>query len=156
MTTNHDDFMEKALEEGRKGAAEGNTPVGSVIVRDGEVIGVGRNRVNSDTDPTAHAEVDAIRDACRNIGSTDLSGAVCYTSMEPCPMCCWAIHASGCDGVVLGSRHADFVDSGGRDYGEYTVERLMELTGRDMKILTGVRLDDCNAVRREWLTRSGG
>jgi tRNA(Arg) A34 adenosine deaminase TadA len=147
--------MDLALDEGRKGGADGNVPVGSVIVRDGEVIGVGRNRVNSDTDPTAHAEVDAIRDACRNTGSNDLSGAVCYTSMEPCPMCCWAIHAAGCDGMVLGSRHSDFVDAGGRDYGEYTVERLMELTGSSLDIETGVRLVECNSVRRAWLSVSG-
>lgn len=154
MSTDHNAFMDRALEEGRKGGAEGNTPVGSVIVRDGEVIGVGRNRVNSDTDPTAHAEVDAIRDACCNIDSTDLSGAVCYTSMEPCPMCCWAIHAAGCDGMVLGARHPDFVEAGGADYGEYTVERLIEITDRTLKIETGVRLEDCTAVRHEWLAKN--
>ncbi len=155
MAADHDKFMDIALDESRKGGAEGNSPVGSVIVRNGEVIGVGRNRVNSDTDPTAHAEVDAIRDACRNIGSTDLSGAVCYTSMEPCPMCCWAIHAAGCDGVVLGSRHADFTSAGGKDYGKYSVETLLELTGRALDIKTGVRLEECNALRRDWLASSG-
>ncbi len=148
MSVDHEKYMDIALEEGRKGAAEGNSPVGSVIVRDGEVIGVGRNRVNSDTDPTAHAEVDAIRDACRNIGSTDLSGAVCYTSMETCPMCCWAIEAAGCSGVILGSRHADFRDT--RDYGDYSVESLMKLTGRSLDVVTNVKIDECNAVRREW------
>ena len=155
MAINHNKFMDIALDEGRKGGADGNVPVGSVIVRDGEVIGVGRNRVNSDTDPTAHAEVDAIRDACRNIGSTDLSGAICYTSMEPCPMCCWAIHASGCDGVVLGSRHADFATAGGQVYGKYSVEWLMESTHRSLDIETDVRIDECNALRRDWLSSSG-
>jgi len=154
MTSDHTKFMDLALEEGRKGGADGNVPVGSVIVRDGEVIGVGRNRANSDMDATAHAEVDAIRDACRNIGSADLSGAVCYTSMEPCPMCCWAIHASGCGGVVLGGRHADFTALGGADYGNYSVEWLMEKTGRTLDIETGVRLEECNAVRRDWLAKS--
>lgn len=154
MTDDHNKFMDLALEEGRKGGADGNVPVGSVIVRNGEVIGVGRNRVNSDTDPTAHAEVDAIRDACRNIDSTDLSGAVCYTSMEPCPMCCWAIHASGCDSVVLGSRHAEFTASGGANYGNYSVEWLMEKTDRSLDIENGVRLEECNALRRDWLSKS--
>jgi guanine deaminase len=152
MSADHDKYMDIALEEGRKGAAEGNPPVGSVIVRDGEIIGVGRNRVNSDTDPTAHAEVDAIRDACRNIGSTDLSGAVCYTSMEPCPMCCWAIEAAGCSGVVLGSRHTDFRGASARDYGQYSVETLMKLTGRSLDIVTDVKIDECNTVRRDWNT----
>ncbi len=156
MPVDHDKFMDIALEEGRKGGAEGNPPVGSVIVRDGEVIGIGRNRVNSDTDPTAHAEVDAIRDACRNIGSTDLSGAVCYTSMEPCPMCCWAIEAAGCGGVVLGSRHAEFRGVSARDYGGYSVEALLELTGCSYDIVTDVRIDECNAVRLEWIAGGDG
>lgn len=151
MATDHDKFMDMCLEEGRKGAAEGNPPIGSVIVRDGEVIGVGRNRVQSDTDPTAHAEVDAIRDACRKTGSTDLSGAVCYTSMEPCPMCCWAIEAAGCEGVVLGSRHAEFRGVAGRDYGEYSVETLMKLTGHTLDLVTGVRVEECDQIRRDWL-----
>ena len=154
MTDEHEQFIDRALEEGRKGGADGNVPVGSVIVRNGEVIGVGRNRANSDCDPTAHAEVDAIRDACRNIGSTDLSGAVCYTSMEPCPMCCWAIHVSGCDGLVLGARHADFTSSGGANYGDYSVEWLMDKTGRSLDIENGVRLEECNTLRRNWLAKS--
>lgn len=156
MEKNHDHFMDLALEQGRKGGENGNVPVGSVIVRGGEVIGVGRNRVNSDTDPTAHAEVDAIRDACRNIGSTDLTGAVCYTSMEPCPMCCWAIEAAGCDGVVLGSRHADFRGVAGRDYGDYSVESLMALTGRTLDLVTGVKQAECDAVRRDWIDSGKG
>ncbi len=151
MTDDHDHFMELALVESRKAGAEGNAPVGSIIVRNGEVIGVGRNRVNSQTDPTAHAEVDAIRDACQNIGSTDLSGALCYTAMEPCPMCCWAIEASGCSGVVMGARHGDFRGPGGDDYGAYTVEALLAMTGRSLEVVTGIKDDDCNALRREWV-----
>ncbi len=154
MTADHEKFMDIALEEGRKGATEGNPPVGSVIVRNGEIIGVGRNRVNSDIDPTAHAEVDAIRDACRNINSTDLSGAVCYTSMEPCPMCCWAIEAAGCEGLVMGSRHADFRGTAPRDYGGYSVEALLELTGCSLDVVTDIKLDECNDVRRAWYAES--
>lgn len=153
MICDHTKFMDLALEEGLKGGTDGNVPVGSVIVRNGEVIGVGRNRANSDLDATAHAEVDAIRDACRNIGSTDLSGTVCYTSMEPCPMCCWAIHSSGCDGLVLGARHADSTASGGADYGNYSVEWLIEKTGHTLDIENGVQLEECNAVRRDWLAK---
>lgn len=83
MNGDHDHFMGIALAESQKAAAAGNSPVGSIIVRDGEVIGVGQNRVTSDNDPTAHAEVDAIRDACTKLGTTDLNGAYCYTSMDP-------------------------------------------------------------------------
>ena len=67
-------------------------PFGAVIVRDGEVIGRGRNRVLADRDPTAHAEVLAIRDACRSVGDHRLTGGVVYASSEPCPMCLAALY----------------------------------------------------------------
>ena len=153
MTFDHTKFMDLALEEGFKGGTDGNVPVDSGIVRNREVIVVDRNQENSKLDATTHAEADAIRDACRNIGSTDLSGAVCYTSMEPCPMCCWAIHATGCDGLVLGVRHADFTASGGADYGNYSVEWLIEKAGRTLEIENGVRLEKCNTMRRDWLAK---
>ena len=71
----HDRFMDLALEEGRKGELEGNVPVGSVIVRNDEVIGRGRNETRSGPDATAHAEVQAIRDACHRENTCDLTGA---------------------------------------------------------------------------------
>ena len=154
MSVDHGHFMDIAIAESRKAEAAGNSPVGSVIVRDGAVIGLGQNRVTSDTDPTAHAEVDAIRDACRKLGTTDLSGAVCYTSMEPCPMCCWAIKTSGLAGMVIGARHADMHDINppAKRYGKYTVEALNELTDAGLEIVTGVRLAECIEMRRNWLS----
>lgn len=146
----HEHFMRLAIEEGRKGEAAGNRPIGSVIVRDGAVIGVGRNTVESECDPTSHAETVAIRDACRKLGVTDLGGATLYTTMEPCPMCQWAITIAGISELVLGARHADFAP---HDYGDYTVERLLELTGRQMTVVTGVLQDECIAIRREWMAK---
>ncbi len=151
MTTEHEKFMALALAEAREAAAEGNSPVGSILVRDGEVIGVGRNRVNSDCDPTAHAEVDAIRDACRKLSVTDLAGAVCYTTMEPCPMCCWAIEAAGCAGLVMGARHGDFSVPGLRDYKDYSVEALIAMTGAGYTIVTGIEHEACRQERQAWL-----
>ena len=69
-------------------------PFGAIIVKDGKIIGSGSNRITADLDPTAHGEVVAIRDACKNIASIDLSGCEIYTSAEPCPMCCAAIYWS--------------------------------------------------------------
>lgn len=151
MTPEHEKFMALALTEARAAAAEGNTPVGSVIVRDGAVIGVGRNRVNSQCDPTAHAEVDAIRDACRKAGVTHLAGALCYTTMEPCPMCCWAIEAAGCAGLVMGARHGDFSGPHMRDYADYTVEALIAMTGAGYTVVTGVERETCRRERQAWL-----
>ena len=154
MTANdHDRYMGLALEEGRKGELEGNVPVGSVIVRDGEVIGQGHNEATSAPDATAHAEVQAIRDACRRESSLDLAGATLYTTMEPCPMCCWAILEAGIGRLVLGGRH-----EGMRKYGidrrttlgGYAVETLLELTNRKLDLVTDVRSHDCERMRVEW------
>ncbi len=89
--------LDRAIELSRTGmlAREGG-PFGAVVVRDGAVIGEGWNRVTSTADPTAHAEVVAIRDACRRVGSFELDGAVVYASCEPCPMCWGAIHWARC------------------------------------------------------------
>jgi tRNA(adenine34) deaminase len=153
MTEAHDHFMQLALAEAGKAEAEGNIPVGSLIVRDGAVIGIGRNRARSSNDPTAHAEVDAIRDACRKLGTTDLSGATCYTTMEPCPMCCWALQEANVDGLVLGARHAGLKRT---DYGSYAVESLMQMTNRGIDLVTGVKEGTCEDLRRRWQASHAG
>lgn len=87
------DFLEQAVElsmENVKNKLGG--PFGAVIVRDNEIIGKGTNRVTSLNDPTAHAEIMAIRDACKNVASFSLAGSDIYTSCEPCPMCLAAIY----------------------------------------------------------------
>ena len=88
---NHNYFMGEALRLAREAMADGDVPVGCVIVRDGEIIGRGRNRREADGDATAHAEVEAIRDACARLGSWRLHRCVLYVTLEPCPMCAGAI-----------------------------------------------------------------
>lgn len=81
-------------------------PFGAIIVKDGEIIGKGYNMVISTNDPTAHAEITAIRQACANIGSFDLSGSVLYTTCEPCPMCFSAVYWANIREVIFSlSRH---------------------------------------------------
>ncbi len=150
MTEEHTGFMDRCLQEAAAGEAAGDIPVGSLIVRNGEILGIGRNRARSGHDPTAHAEVDAIRDACAKGETTDLSGATCYTTMEPCPMCCWALQEAGITRLVLGARH---VDLGRTDYGGYSVEALLSLTARTLDLVTGVRSEECAAIRRNWSAR---
>ena len=87
----HEAYMSQALELAREAASGGDVPVGCVIVRDGEVIGRGRNRREEAGDATAHAEVEAIRDACARLGSWRLHRCVLYVTLEPCPMCAGAI-----------------------------------------------------------------
>lgn len=87
------DYMLRSVELSREKMHEHDGgPFAAVIVLDGEIVGEGWNRVTSSNDPTAHAEVDAIRDACHRLGTFSLEGAVIYTSCEPCPMCLAAIY----------------------------------------------------------------
>ncbi|NCB18173.1 MAG: nucleoside deaminase [Bacteroidia bacterium] len=82
------EFMKKALEIASGNAStQGGGPFGAVIVKDGKVVSAAGNTVTPDNDPTAHAEVNAIRNACKELKTFDLSGCVLYTSCEPCPMC---------------------------------------------------------------------
>ncbi|WP_165251015.1 nucleoside deaminase [Paludisphaera soli] len=99
-------FMRRAIANARKAGIEEKTgwPFGAVIVgRDGQVLGDGSNHVFANFDPTAHAEVQAIRAACAAIKSFSLEGCILYTSSEPCPMCLAAAYWSGVDGIVYGA-----------------------------------------------------
>ena len=97
-------FMKLALQEAKEGIEnnEGG-PFGAVIVKNGKIIGKGHNRVVLKNDPTAHAEIEAIRDACKNINSFSLEGCEIYTTCEPCPMCFSAIHWARLDKVYYGA-----------------------------------------------------
>lgn len=92
---NHDEvFMRRALELAAEGAAAGEVPVGAVVVRDGVILGEGFNRPLGGVDPTAHAEIEALRAAARRIGNYRLTGSTLYVTLEPCTMCAGAlVHA---------------------------------------------------------------
>ena len=101
-------------------------PFGACVVRNGEVIGKGANSVLKNNDPTAHAEVSAIRDACKNINSYDLSGCELYTSCYPCPMCLSAIIWSNIKVVYYGNTKEDAAKMGFRD--DYIYEYIGDLS----------------------------
>ena len=108
--------MKIAIEEARTGITAGHGgPFGCVIVRDGKVVGRGHNEVIKQNDPTCHGEVTAIRDACKNLGTYDLSGCELYTTAEPCPMCRGAIMWSNIRKVYFGCNIADTDSIGFRD-----------------------------------------
>lgn len=98
-----------ATENVRTGAGG---PFGAVIVRDGEVVAMGVNRVTSSNDPTAHAEICAIRSACLVLGRFDLSGCTIYSSCEPCPMCLTAILWARCEALYFASTAEDAAQAG--------------------------------------------
>ena len=146
MTEAHERFMQIAMEEARRGAAEGNAAVGSVVVHGEDLVARGRNLVATASDPTAHAETVALRNAGAAVGHTDFSGFTLYTTFEPCPMCCGAILASGVSTLVLGARFSDVSSR----WGDYSVEKLLEITGRDgqLRVITGVFPEQCHDLRR--------
>ncbi|XP_022791884.1 uncharacterized protein LOC111331108 isoform X3 [Stylophora pistillata] len=101
-------FMGRAIALSDEGPSKGHGgPFGAVIVKDGQIIGEGFNREVIDCDPTAHGEMTAIRQACKNIKSTDLSGCEIYTSWEPCAMCSSAIWLCRLDRLYYGNRYED-------------------------------------------------
>ena len=100
----HQTYMARALELAAQAAQVGDVPVGCVIVRDGEIIGEGRNRREENVDATAHAELEAIRDACQRVGSWRLHGCTLYVTLEPCPMCAGGIINARIEQVRYGAK----------------------------------------------------
>jgi len=97
------EWMELALEEARHAGDDGEVPVGAVVVRDGEVLGRGCNRPVAAHDPTAHAEIVALREAAAMVGNYRLPGATLYVTLEPCPMCIGAIIHARVARLVFGA-----------------------------------------------------
>lgn len=100
-------FMQMAIDLSIENVKNGGGPFGAVIVRNGEIIATGANRVTANNDPTAHAEVSAIRAACAKVGNFKLEGATCYTSCEPCPMCLSALYWAGVERIFYGNTKDD-------------------------------------------------
>ncbi len=143
MPTDHEKFMEMALEEARKGEAKGNSPVGTVIVKSGKFIAGGHNKAISDLDVTSHAETDALRNAGPALGHTDLTGCTLYTTQEPCMMCAGAIVFAGVDTLVMGGNYNKNYGT----YGDYSVEKAFELVERgSIQVIRGVLVDECEAM----------
>jgi len=107
------EFMAQAvfMAEGNVKSMKGG-PFGAVVVKDGEIVGIGNNQVTVNNDPTAHAEIIAIRDATSNLGTFDLSGCEIYSSCEPCPMCLGAIYWARLDKLYYGSTKDDATKAG--------------------------------------------
>ena len=113
MTEQDLGFLRQAIELAAKNVETGRGgPFGAVVVRKGEVVGTGVNRVTSTPDPTAHAEVEAIRDACRAMGTFSLAGCTIYSSCEPCPMCLAAIYWARLDRLVFATGRENAAQAG--------------------------------------------
>jgi len=104
---NKEDFMREAVKLSLRNVDEGGGPFGAVIVKDGEIIARGVNLVTTSNDPTAHAEINAIREAAQNLGTFDLKGCQIYSSCEPCPMCLGAIYWARLDKIYFANTKSD-------------------------------------------------
>ena len=127
MDTQHADFIREAIRMATENVESGQGgPFGALVVKDGQVIGRGVNRVTGNNDPSAHAEVEAMRDACQNIGHYWLKDAVIYASCEPCPMCLGAIYWARIKTIYFAADNKDASRAGFDDsfiYREFALPR---------------------------------
>jgi tRNA(adenine34) deaminase len=142
---NHEIFMQEALLEARKALAKGEIPVGAVVVLEGEIIGRGHNLRETEHDPTAHAEIMALREAGGKLGTWRLAGAVLYVTLEPCPMCAGALVQARLDKVVYG---ADDPKAGAAG----TLLNIPQFPGWNhfVKITGGILADEATALLQEF------
>ena len=146
---NDTELMQIAINEAIKGLKLGDQPFGAVLVMDDKIIRTGRNLVYSTFDPTAHAETVTLRDAGTSIKTLSFPGATLYASWEPCPMCLGAIISARINRLVLGGRKSKRRSQ----YGEYTVEKLIELTNVKDKVTltTGVLQKKSEEIVNKWI-----
>ena len=127
------EFMIQAISKTRDGIASGNSPFGACIVKNGTVVVCAHNEVWNTTDPTCHAEVNAIRKAAKALNTIDLTGCTMYTTCEPCPMCLSAIHWAKIDRVVYGATIADAATAGFNEL-KFDAKRLAKEGGSKLVV----------------------
>ncbi len=149
MTEQNQNFMKRAIELAANGmAANDGGPFGAIVVKDGEIIGEGNNRVTSSNDPTAHAEIIAIREACRTLDNFQLAGCTIYTSCEPCPMCLGAIYWARPDQVFFACTREDAAAIGFDD--DFIYEELGKPNDEREMVLISLMRDEALKVFNAW------
>jgi guanine deaminase len=147
-------WMRLAIAKAREGIAAGQTPFGACIVRGDETIALAHNVVLRTTDITAHAEVIAIRDACRATARIDLAGCVIYSTCEPCPMCFGACHWARLDRIVYGASIADAASAGFRELSISNVE-MKRRGGSPVEITPNFLRDEAMELFEQWMRVPG-
>jgi len=150
----HRYFLKMAVDEALRGMRTGEGgPFGALITRDGKIIGKGHNTVLKSNDPTAHAEVNAIRDACRQLQSPHLTGAVIYSNFEPCPMCLAAIYWADIRMLYFARGRSDAERMGFMDNHLYH-ELSLEEDQREI-LTTRIAVPEMEALMEEWMGLEG-
>lgn len=143
MSATDEHYMDHALTLARQAAARGDVPVGAIVVRDGRIVGTGMNTRERDADPTGHAEVVALREACRAAGRWRVDGATLYVTLEPCPMCAGALVNARVARLVYGADDP----KGGAVRSLYEICDDPRLNHR-MEVVPGVRAQACAEILR--------
>ena len=141
-------FMRLALEEARGAAALDEVPIGAVVVCDGQVVARGSNRREIDADPTAHAEMIAVREAAAALGRWRLEGCTVYVTLEPCPMCAGALHSARVDRCVYGA-----VDPKAGALGTLYDIASDERLNHRYEVTAGVLADESSVMLKEFFAR---
>jgi tRNA(Arg) A34 adenosine deaminase TadA len=142
-------FMQRAIQLAEQGMdSNSGGPFGCVVAKDGEIIGEGCNRVTSTNDPTAHAEIVAIRAACQDLGAFQLDGCVIYTSCEPCPMCLGAIYWARPERVYFACTREDAADIGFDD--DFIYEELEKSNSERHLQIVNLMRDEALTVFQKW------
>ena len=149
MSERDEQFMKRAIELARLGMDGGKGgPFGCVVVKDGLIVGEGSNQVTSTNDPTAHAEIVAIRNACTSIGTFQLDGCSIYTSCEPCPMCLGAIYWARPDNVFFACTREDAASVGFDD--ELIYNELAMPNAERTRVMLNLLRDEGVALFKAW------
>ena len=145
-----EEYMRMAIQKAREGIAADQSPFGACIVRDDQVLACEHNVVWRTVDSTAHAEVTAIRAACRAAGDIKLAGATIYSTTEPCPMCFAAIHWAGISRIVYGATIADAERAG---FGELTISNIemKRIGGSNVQVSPQLLCAEAVKLFEEWL-----
>ncbi|MCD1295960.1 nucleoside deaminase [Methanocella sp. CWC-04] len=142
-------FMRIAIEKAKEGIMEGQNPFGACIVKDGKIISCEHNMIVRDTDITSHAEINAIREACKRLGTTDLSGCTIYCTCEPCTMCFTACYLASISKIVHGARIRDGIDYG-FDVIEISNEEMKKRSAMYVNIIGDFLRDENLELFRLW------
>jgi guanine deaminase len=145
------EYLKKAIEIANRGMlTEHGGPFGALVVKDDRIVGKGFNRVTASNDPTAHAEIMAIRDACTNLETFQLTGCTIYSSCEPCPMCLGAIYWARLDRLVYSADRMQAMEAG---FDDEFIYKEIALPPDLRKVVTSrVELDESTALFERWIT----
>ncbi len=150
MVKEPSELMRLAIAKSRAGIVAGQSPFGCAIARDGDLLSCSHNTVVLTTDITAHAEVNAIREACRTVGNIFLTGAIVATTCEPCPMCMAALHWAHVDTVYYGATIADANEAGFNEL-QFPAAKLLQLGGSTLRLVPQILPAECKQLFADWL-----